>query len=89
MWIFTWLGNKNYYITDHSKAVYNNSIHDVRIESKGHRLNGVRELVYVVNDVEQLKNLFGMFNCVTTGHFEQSMFDMKSNFHWIYLGEKV
>ena len=39
-------------------------------------------------DEEELKDLFSEFECLSTGYFDQSMFDMTSTFHWIFVGKK-
>ena len=84
---FTMMGPKNYYISHHTKNVYGN-VYDVKIDVPGHRLDGTRELVYLVRDEEELRKLFEEFQCLSVGYFDQSMFDMKSNFHWIFVGKK-
>lgn len=84
---FTMLGPKNYYITHHAKAIYDN-VYEVRIEDKNHRLYGVQELIYLVRDENELADLFSVFDCVSTGFFDQKMFDLR-NFHWIFVGKKA
>jgi hypothetical protein len=42
----------------------------------------------MVSDEKALCELFSEFEPVSTGYFDQSMFDMASNFHWIYVGSK-
>ncbi len=85
---FTMMGPRNYYITDYTKRIVTEHVHDVRIDDPGHRLHGVRELVYLVRTRSELKSLFSMFSCLSTGYFDQQMFDMRSNYHWIFIGEK-
>lgn len=85
--MFTMMGPANYYITHHTKSI-NAGVTDIRIDVPGHRLEGVRELIRVVRDEDHLRSLFDVFQTETVGHFEQSMYDMKSNFHWIFVGRK-
>lgn len=85
---FTMMGPKNYYITYHTKNIVSPNIYEVKIEQAGHRLNGVKELVYLVRDENELTDLFSAFETVTTGYYDQRMFDLKSCFHWIYVGKK-
>lgn len=85
---FTMMGPKNYYITHHAKQIYNRRIYDVSIENQSHRLYGVRELIFLVRDEDDLCDIFSEFQLITTGYFDQSMFDLKSNFHWIFVGRK-
>lgn len=86
---FTMMGPRNYYITHHLKAVHaNGTIYDVRVEEKGHRLEGVREVVLVAKDEKHLCKMFSAFEPVTVGYFDQKMFDLHSNFHWIFAGRK-
>ena len=85
---FTMMGPKNYYITRHTKRILNERVHEIRIDDPLHRLHGVLELIYLVRDENDLKDLFSEFECVSTGYFDQSMFDMESNFHWIFVGRK-
>lgn len=86
---FTMLGPKNYYITDRLKTVHDGKIHEITIEEPEHRLSGLRELIYLVESEQELKDLFSDFDCLTTGYFDQKMFDIKSNFHWIFAGTKA
>jgi SAM-dependent methyltransferase len=85
---FTVMGPKNYYMVYHAKQIHNGKVYEIRIDEPNHRLDGLREMIYLVRDEQELKDLFSDFDCVTTGYFDQSMFDMKSNFHWIFVGEK-
>lgn len=85
---FTMMGPSNYYITHHLKQVHGKRVYEVLVEDKNHRLFGVRELVLMVKDEKDLCDLFGMFKPVTTGYFDQKMFDMNSNFHFIFCGSK-
>jgi len=41
-----------------------------------------------VSNTNELSNLFSEFDFVNTGYYEQSMFDLTSNLHWIFVGEK-
>ena len=85
---FTVMGPKNSYITHRAKQIYDGRVYEIRIEDPEHRLYGLRELIYLVRDEQELKDLFSQFECVTTGYFDQAMFDMRSNFHWIFIGRK-
>jgi SAM-dependent methyltransferase len=85
---FTMMGPKNYYITRHSKPLGNDT-YDIRINTPGHRLHGVHEVVYLVRSEQHCRSLFGAFKPLTIGYFDQAMFDMESNFHWIYVGENA
>jgi SAM-dependent methyltransferase len=84
----TMMGPKNYYIAEHTVEV-ENGIHDVRITTPGHRLEGVRELILLIRDTGHLTSVFDAFEPLTTGFFDQGMFDMRSNFHWIFAGTKL
>lgn len=86
---FTMMGPKNYYIQGHTKAVLDEHVHDIRIEDPTHRLAGVRELIYLIRNEDHLKRVFSEFEPITLGYFEQRMFDMTSNFHWIFVGQKT
>ena len=86
---FTMYGPKNYYFTYHLKSIHTEGIYEISVGDPHHRLQGHRELVYLVRDEEELKKLFSDFECITTGYFDQAMFDMKSNFHWIFAGRKT
>jgi len=85
---FTTMGPKNYYITTHTKQIHQGKIHEIRIGDPNHRLKDFREFIYLVKDKKELKELFSEFECVSTGYYDQSMFDMSSTFHWIFVGKK-
>lgn len=85
---FTMMGMKNYYITHHSKRIINDRIYEVIIDDPNHRLFGVRELILIARDESDLCRLFKSFEPVSVGYFDQSMFDMYSNFHYIFVGRK-
>jgi len=85
---FTMYGARHYYFTHHTKRIHDSETCEVVIEDPSHRLYGLRELVYVVRDEEHLKRLFSDFECVNVGYFDMCMFDVKSNFHWIFVGRK-
>jgi SAM-dependent methyltransferase len=85
---FTMMGPRNYYITTHTQRILGGHVHDVRITDRKHRLYGVHEMIYLVRTRQELKELFSEFECLSTGYFDQAMFDMKSNFHWIFIGRK-
>ena len=82
------MGPRNYYIAKHTKNIIDGKIHDISIEDSSHRLNGVREIIYLVKDEDELVSLFSNFELITTGFFDQGMFDMVSNHHWIFVGNK-
>lgn len=86
---FTMMGPRNYYITHHLKAVHDGRVFEIRIEDPEHRLNGVRELILMVRDEKDLCELFDAFEPVSTGYFDQKMFDMNSNFHYIFVGKNA
>lgn len=85
---FTMMGPRNCYIAEYTKNVINKKVHEVAVNKPGHRLDGVREFIYLVDTEEELKDLFSAFHCLSTGYFDQKMLDMSSNFHWIYIGQK-
>lgn len=85
---FTMMGPKNYYIRYHAKQIHQRRVYEVTMEDENHRLDGLRLLIYLVRDEDELRRLFSEFECITTGYFDQAMFDMKSNFHWIFVGRK-
>ncbi|WP_339206560.1 class I SAM-dependent methyltransferase [Paenibacillus sp. FSL K6-3182] len=85
---FTMMGPQNYYITHHLKKIHHERIYEISIDDKAHRLNGVKELIYTVKDEEDLCQLFDTFEPVTVGYFDQKMFDLYSNFHYIFVGKK-
>ena len=85
---FTMMGMENYYIKYYARHIHRGSIYEISIEDPKHRLAGVHEMIYAVRDEDELRSLFSMFEPVTIGHFEQRMFDLKSNFHWIFVGKK-
>lgn len=85
---FTMMGPRNYYIVYHARQIRDGKVYQIRIDDPSHRLHGLHEEIYLVRDEDELKSLFDEFDCVTTGHFEQKMFDMSSNFHWIFVGRK-
>lgn len=62
---------------------------EIGIDDEKHRLHGVRELILAVTDEQDLCSLFDAFEPVTTGYFDQKMFDMYSNFHYIFVGKKM
>jgi len=85
----TMMGPKNYYITKHLDSISEDgSVYRVRIEEAGHRLYGVAEDVLLTHDEDHLRSQFAEFEPVSVGHFDQAMFDMSSNFHFIFVGRK-
>ncbi len=83
----TMMGVQNYYITHHLKQVHDKRLYEVAIEEPGHRLEGDHETVLIVKDTEELKAMFAPFNPLSVGYFDQSLFDLYSNFHHIFVGE--
>jgi SAM-dependent methyltransferase len=86
---FTMMGPHNYYITHHLKQVHQNRVYEISINDEKHRLDGVRELILVVKDEQDLCDLFDAFEPVTTGYYDQKMFDLHSIFHYIFVGKKA
>lgn len=82
-------GPTNSYIRYHTKQIHHGNIYEIRIEDKTHRLYGLHEFVYCVRDIDELINLFSMFQPLTTGYYDISMFDIKSTFRWIFVGKKA
>ena len=68
-------------------AIKDNGVFEIRVEDEGHRLNGVQELILAVKDEEHLVQMFDDFEMITTGYFDQKMFDLKSNHHFIFVGK--
>lgn len=85
----TMMGPKNYYIKHHAKQIHPGGVYEISIDDPKHRLYGNRELIYLVRDEDHLKDLFSEFECITTGYFDHAMFDMRSGFHWIFVGKKI
>lgn len=85
---FTMMGPKNHYIKDYVKQVHPGGLYEVAIDDPRHRLCGDGAFIYLVQDKKHLKNLFSEFKCLSIGFFNESMLDMKSNFHWIFIGQK-
>jgi len=84
---FTMMGPKNYYISEYTENI-NDNIYEINLNKKGHRLEGIHEYIYGVENETELESLFSNFECLSTGYFDQSMLDLKSNFHWIFIGKK-
>lgn len=84
----TMMGPKNYYIVYHAKQILNERVYEISFDKPGDRLKGYREYIYLVRDAEDLCNLFSAFKPVNIGYFDQSLFTVKSNFHWIFIGQK-
>ncbi|GEM_PF-5312041 len=85
---FTMMGPGNCYIKYFARQIHSANVYEVRIDEPGHRLYGFNQFIYVVRDRDELKKLFGRFEPLDIGYFDQSIFDMKSNFHWIFVGRK-
>jgi hypothetical protein len=81
------MGPRNYYITHHTKEVRENGdVFRIEISDPTHRLYGVTEEILITRDGEQLLDHFREFEVITTGYFDQGMFDMHSNHHFIFCG---
>lgn len=85
---FTMMGMKHYYMTHHLKQVHNNTVFEARVETKGHRLEGVQEMILAVKDEDHLCRMFDTFEPVTVGYFDFKLFDLTSGFHYIFVGKK-
>lgn len=85
---FTMLGARNYYYTHHLAAIHDGETCEIRIQDKSHHLNGLHEMMYIVRDEEQLKHIFSDFEPINIGYFDHSLLDVKSGFHWIFVGRK-
>lgn len=85
---FTMVGPNNYYIKYHAKQIHPGNVYEIAIPDPDHRVSGSWGRSYLVRDEDELKELFSEFDCLTTGYFDQRMFDMLSNFHWIFIGQK-
>jgi hypothetical protein len=84
---FTMMGKRNYYVTEgHAKPIGSN-VYELKIGGD-HRLKGFHQIFYIVSDEDHLRSIFSMFQPLTVGYFDQAMFDLKSNFHWIFAGVK-
>lgn len=88
MVFFTMMGPRNHYITHHAKQIHGGRVYEIEMDDPSHRLYGLRELIYLVKDTDELASLFSEFECVNTGYFDQSMGDLKSSFHYIFIGKK-
>jgi ubiquinone/menaquinone biosynthesis C-methylase UbiE len=82
----TMIGPRNHSIPDYASPLGNN-VHELKITG-AHRLAGYHMVMYVAPDEDDLCGLFPGFDKLTVGYFDQSMFEMRSNFHWIYVGKK-
>lgn len=80
---------RKYYVTHHLKEVHGERIYEIRIQDKDNSLYGLKEMILVVRDEQSLCELFDMFEPVTVGYFNQKMFDVYSNFHYIFVGKKA
>lgn len=84
--MFTMMGPKNDYIARYGKETGPNRF-EVYLGS-GHRLKNRREIIQVVRDNEHLTDLFSAFAPISAGYFDQSMMELGSNFHFIFVGGK-
>jgi SAM-dependent methyltransferase len=84
---FTVMGPRNYYMTEKTKKIHG-KVHEIEFDDPKHRLFGLKEMIYLVETEKELKELFSDFECITTGYFDQRMFDVTSNCHWIFAGKK-
>lgn len=83
----TMMGRQNYFLTHHATAIKGGPVYEVTMDP-AHRLTGLRQFIYAVRDQQELTSLFDEFECLSIGHFDQGIFDMVSNFHWIFIGRK-
>ena len=83
---FTMMAPRDVYISKHGTKI-EEDIYEVRIAGD-HRLAGWHNVVYVTRDQAHLKALFNMFEPISTGYYDQSLFDIESSFHWIFVGRK-
>jgi len=83
---FTMMSSKHYYICKHSKNIHDSKIHEISIDILGHRLNGVHEVIYVIDDEHELMSMFDMFDCLDVGYFDQKIFDLNGH-HYIFIGK--
>lgn len=79
----TMMGPRNYWITDHGREIAPDT-YAIHLDSA--RLGHRRDVVYIARDEDHLRSLFPGLRPLTVGWFEQAMFELKSNFHWIYVG---
>lgn len=84
--LFTMMGPKNYFVAQNTKKI-DGKIHKVEFGSS-HRLNGLKQVIYIVDTEAELKELFSDFNCIKVGYFDIDIMD-GSNFHWIFIGTKT
>jgi len=83
----TMMGPKNVFITKHSKKT--NGGYKISFPKK-HRLYGFDHTISaVMENKRDLKNLFSDFECITIGYVDQSILEVTSTFHWIYVGRKA
>ena len=83
----TMMGPKNYYITSNTYKIHDGKVHEIRLKDPAHRLAGLKEMIYLVETKDELVDLFSQFECLTTGYYDQAMFDMTSGYHWIFIGK--
>lgn len=83
----TLMGLSHYYLTCHAVRM-EGGVWEVAITEPGHRLFGQREIVVPVRDATHLHDLFVDFEPMTIGHYDFSMFDVPSAFHWLYAGRR-
>lgn len=84
---FTMMGPKNYYIKNHTKKIHSGGIYEIKISDENHRLYGHSEFIYLVRSRKGLCSLFSQFEPIDIGYFDLSMLDIKSNFHFIFIGK--
>ncbi len=84
----TMMGTRHYWVADHTKRINENGGCEIEIDEPGHRLHGTKEAVYAIKDEEHLKQIFNKFETINVGYYDQSLFDQKNCFHWLYTGRK-
>ena len=85
---FSMIGFRNYYFTHYLKQVHDNRVYEIEINDPKHRLNSIHEYLLPIRDENDLRTMFDMFEPLTIGYFDQKLFDVHSNFHYIFAGKK-
>jgi len=81
------------YISRYGRPTGEPNVYQVQVSDPEHKLQGIRELLdpllfYIVPNEEELRRLFDMFECLSVGHVDQGLFDLRSTFHWLFFGRK-
>ncbi len=83
----TMMSPKNNFLQDYIRS-RQGKIVDADVKDPNDRLYGSREIIYVIDQKEELTELFPDFECLNIGSFETSLFDLTSTHHWIFVGKK-